>query len=735
MTRPNVRPWFGSLPAGGRSRGTPPLLRGRVLEVLDGCRDIPVVSVEAPGGYSKTTTLLQWAQRDPRPVVWITVRPQAPDATWLANELLDGLHRIGATDDLVTLPIAMDPVTWHLALLPVVERAVAGASSAFVIVVDEAGALHGPHWDSLAAAVAAYLPEGAQLVLSSRTSPPPSLRRLKASGELVSIGPDVLALDAVEGDQILRSLGLDLDQDAVLDLLERTGGWPIALPLVASALRSGWRAPASVLVTTEALSDYLRHEVLEPLDPDDARLLLLSAVLPDLSGPACDAVTSRSGSLARLRRLSAATHLLAPSDADANRFRLHPLFAAFLDEELRASDPDGWQEAHRKAAAAAAHLGDLDSAVFHLRAAQDDEALGQVVWANAGLLLGRGQATTLRRWLDGLDEARLARVPELALTAAWVASHEGDMAAMNRLRHAAHACAAQVRPDFQLEIGLLDATVGADGLEAVAAAAQAYLDEREEGPWSTLAYLLRGIAAGLLGDPQRARLWLDRGQALTVALDLPLVQAHCLAGLADLALQADDQQRGVALASQARGIRDRNRLHHVATTAPIATTSAYAYLLDGRMAQARAEASVALRLLALIQPVAPWHAVQGRLALASVFLGLGDMARARVLVTEADQASGPATRSPVLDDMLRQLRERTARPALRDLPGSTLTTAEVRVLQYLPTHLSFPEIAAQLHISRHTVKTQALSAYRKLGAHNRGEAIDEARLRGLLPPR
>jgi LuxR family maltose regulon positive regulatory protein len=63
-----------------------------------------------------------------------------------------------------------------------------------------------------------------------------------------------------------------------------------------------------------------------------------------------------------------------------------------------------------------------------------------------------------------------------------------------------------------------------------------------------------------------------------------------------------------------------------------------------------------------------------------------------------------------------------------------MTTAEVRVLQYLPTHLSFPQIADELFVSRHTVKTQAMSTYRKLGAHTRTEAIIRARSAGLLPP-
>src|SRR5262249_21958425 len=56
--------------------------------------------------------------------------------------------------------------------------------------------------------------------------------------------------------------------------------------------------------------------------------------------------------------------------------------------------------------------------------------------------------------------------------------------------------------------------------------------------------------------------------------------------------------------------------------------------------------------------------------------------------------------------------------------ASSLTTAELRLLPLLPTHLSFPEIGERLYISRNTVKTQAHSIYRKLGVTSRGEAVE-----------
>jgi LuxR family transcriptional regulator, maltose regulon positive regulatory protein len=64
-----------------------------------------------------------------------------------------------------------------------------------------------------------------------------------------------------------------------------------------------------------------------------------------------------------------------------------------------------------------------------------------------------------------------------------------------------------------------------------------------------------------------------------------------------------------------------------------------------------------------------------------------------------------------------------------------LSKSEMRVLRYLPTHLSAPEIAGELSVSTSTVKTHMRKVYAKLGAHSRAEAVESARTLGLLAPR
>jgi LuxR family maltose regulon positive regulatory protein len=63
-----------------------------------------------------------------------------------------------------------------------------------------------------------------------------------------------------------------------------------------------------------------------------------------------------------------------------------------------------------------------------------------------------------------------------------------------------------------------------------------------------------------------------------------------------------------------------------------------------------------------------------------------------------------------------------------------LSDSEIRVLRYLPTNLTAPEIAGELSVSRNTVKTHMRNLYAKLGTHRRAEAVSQARELGLLAP-
>ena len=127
------------------------------------------------------------------------------------------------------------------------------------------------------------------------------------------------------------------------------------------------------------------------------------------------------------------------------------------------------------------------------------------------------------------------------------------------------------------------------------------------------------------------------------------------------------------------------------------------------------------------------YAVGVGIELTRVHLALGDAAAARTTFRETEQVLELRPDMGVLVEDARELRERLA--ATTGPAGAwamSLTGAELRLLPYLATHLTIPEIATRLFISRNTVKTEAVSIYRKLSASSRSEAIERAVEVGLL---
>ena len=95
--------------------------------------------------------------------------------------------------------------------------------------------------------------------------------------------------------------------------------------------------------------------------------------------------------------------------------------------------------------------------------------------------------------------------------------------------------------------------------------------------------------------------------------------------------------------------------------------------------------------------------------------------------------SGAVPASGTLAGQARVLRARLSQDRGSGAAGaSALTAAELRLLPLLSTHLSFPEIAGELFLSRNTIKSQAISIYRKLGAASRSQAVTRSRELGLL---
>ena len=89
----------------------------------------------------------------------------------------------------------------------------------------------------------------------------------------------------------------------------------------------------------------------------------------------------------------------------------------------------------------------------------------------------------------------------------------------------------------------------------------------------------------------------------------------------------------------------------------------------------------------------------------------------------------------LIADILSLLAGKTPAPSAGPQPPlEPLSDSESRVLRYLPTNLSMPEIANELYVSHNTVRTHMRHLYAKLDTHRRADTVARARTLGLLAP-
>jgi LuxR family maltose regulon positive regulatory protein len=282
-------------------------------------------------------------------------------------------------------------------------------------------------------------------------------------------------------------------------------------------------------------------------------------------------------------------------------------------------------------------------------------------------------------------------------------------------------------------VEMLRVTLGSVPIDEIVVSMREVTARLGTNEWATLSHYMTGIGLALSGDLAGAREAFTAGAKLSVSLSLPVLEAHCLSGLIDAALMQGEPKTVTVAMSRLRELIDGLAIDRLVTAAPVITTSAQMYLVEGRILEARVEADRALRLAAAMRTVAPWAGVLIRVRLSGLYLAVGAPAMAAQLLDEAKELHSPATSCAVLDQGLQQLSDAMASigvPAA-DARG-VLTTAEIRVLQYLPTHLTFAGIGEKLFVSRNTIKSQVHSIYGKLHVNSRSEAVEVARGMGLL---
>jgi LuxR family maltose regulon positive regulatory protein len=687
--------------------------RTELLSRLQRERDRPVVLLTAPAGYGKTTLLTQWTQHSGRPCAWVTLDHADGDGSVLGNSIATALDIAG-----------IQP----------------GLGCAFGLVIDDAHIVPPEVLEDAVQSVLGWLPEGSQLALGTRCQPSLALGRMRAQRVVAEVGSEDLAMSGAEAAALLRKAGLDPEFASAQTLVQHTEGWPAALELATNAWaqRTEPLEPVAQLSGDDHLiSEYFRAELLASISPAAVRFLMRSSVLERLSGPLCDEVLGRKRSAIALAELARSNVPLVPLDPSHEWYRLHGLFREMLRTELRRTEPEIVPALHRRAGHWYRREGDIDRALDHACSAQDIDRFGELLWTNLPRYLGEGRNQRVQVWLGAVTADRAGRYAPLALAAAHSSLARGSVAVAEQwARSAAVRVAGRSGGAAKQEragVLIIEAWIARSGAAGMGElAARGYELLRDDSPWRASCCFLGGTAALLTGDQAAAERLLEEGAARGAVLAADAA-ALCLAQLAVLAAERHQTAIASDFAQRARSAVTDHHLTATPSTALVFAVGAAAAMEEGRIDEAKADVSQCLGLLEGFGDPLAWYAAETQILLSRTLLALGDVAGSRGLLAEASRLARRTPDAMVFARWFDDAWDRFDQRAESVLAGiALLTTAELRVLRFLPTHFSFQEIAQRLQVSSNTVKTHVHAVYRKLDASSRSEAVAHATQAGLL---
>jgi LuxR family maltose regulon positive regulatory protein len=241
-----------------------------------------------------------------------------------------------------------------------------------------------------------------------------------------------------------------------------------------------------------------------------------------------------------------------------------------------------------------------------------------------------------------------------------------------------------------------------------------------------------GVSYLLEGDPDRADAIFARAtDAATRAGVVPFIPV-LLTERGIAAAERNDWPAADSFAERAMATMQAGRFDDYWTSALVYAWAARVAMQRGDRAHGRHYVALAARLRPLLNYALPLVPVRALLEMTRAYVALGDAEGARAVLRQANDIFQQRPDLGVLPEEADDLRTKLDSMLAGAQEASSLTTAELRLLPFMATHLSLAEIGERLYVSRNTIKTQAISIYRKLGVSSRSEAIARMHDLGLL---
>lgn len=509
--------------------------RPRLIQRLETGLRGKLILVSAPAGFGKTTLVASWINRLQPPdrnkrAAWLSLdeTDNNPVRFWMyfiaALQALGGdLERAGET----TLAAFQAPQRLPIeTVLTALINDLTRLEKPVITVLDDYHLITDLEIHNSLDFLIEHLPHNFHLVILTREDPPLSLARFRARGLLTEVrAAELRFLNSETGQFFNHSMAINLQEQEVAALAERTEGWITGLRLAALSLEREEDKRSfieSFTASNRFLTDYLVEEVLSRQPAEVRDFLIRTSILDRFCPELCDAVLGITGSQQILRRLEEANLFLVPLDNRRCWYRYHHLFAEFLRMYLLEGDASRLSEIYRAAMAWFTAQGGPRKALEYALRIPDYERAAELIEEVATETISREGPVVVQGWIEALPDNLVRRRPDLCSIYAWTVTFAGDWKQAFEYLSAAEAAASSLGEAKRIQ------------LDSYVAAHRAYLLFFQGEYRQTIQYARQALAnLPEHEDALRARTAIFLGNGLRYAGEFQAaLEAHALAAAA-----------------------------------------------------------------------------------------------------------------------------------------------------------------------------------------------------------
>ncbi|WML36694.1 LuxR C-terminal-related transcriptional regulator [Clostridium sp. OS1-26] len=397
------------------------IYRDELLNKLDKALNTKLTIISAPAGSGKTTSVISWIslRNLSDNTIWISLdeRDDNPEVFWSCFvAVIEELRNNGFKCDAINF---YDQDVSIESIIEALLNSISSINKDLVFVMDD---FHCIKNKDILLGIKNFIdsiPDNIHLIITSRTKPNINISKLRLDGEVTEIDRNELSFSLDETSEFLSNMGVQIPEEGVKILNERTEGWIAGLQIAVLSMQE--KKDIMELVegfcgSNKYVQDYFDEEVFCNQSEETIEFLLNTCILDELTADLCNAVNCQKNSQQILEKIYEENLFIEKLDCDGKSFRYYRLFKEFLINKVSGLNKDKIYEASSKAAEWYEGNGLINNAINQYVRVENFHQVEKLLEEECIKKILSNDYFYVMYWLENMPQDIIIKNPRLCIT-------------------------------------------------------------------------------------------------------------------------------------------------------------------------------------------------------------------------------------------------------------------------------------------------------------------------------